>query len=213
MLSASTDRAHARRPLKRRSMGPTTDRLGAGSTVRCRRAAGRASSEAQLRQSAPGVDQSREGARCRFSLNGGAIVWQGDGYTDAAPIGAQLLLGELGQAFSDFDPQPYHDESGCQLPPPAQSYRSLTGDVQLVLVFRTTAVAWHRLTVLPGCPRAISSPAATGVSPKTARLPGSATKTLWPRWAALPDPLANRFASSPKSCPRRPLNKPRMSLR
>lgn len=85
------------------------------------------------------VDQSFEGARCQFTLNGEAIIWHGDSYTDTAPIGALPLLGELGQTFSDFDPQPYHYESGCQLPPPAQSYRSLTGDVQLILVFSSTA--------------------------------------------------------------------------
>lgn len=81
------------------------------------------------------VDQSTEGARCQFILNGEAIVWQGDEYTDAAPIGALPLLGALGRALQDFDPQPYHDGPGCQLERPAQSYQSATGGVELLFVF------------------------------------------------------------------------------
>lgn len=72
-------------------------------------------------------------------LNGEAIVWQGDEYTDTAPIGALALLGALGRALQDFDPQPYHDGPGCQLERPAQSYQSATGEVELLLVFPSIA--------------------------------------------------------------------------
>lgn len=90
---------------------------------------------------------------CLYGITADTVVWSGDEYTAAGPIGVMPLLSRLGQQFDKFDPQPYHDQPGCQLPRPAQGYRSASGPIQMMFIFPSTADRFAQATaVLNGPP-------------------------------------------------------------
>jgi hypothetical protein len=75
---------------------------------------------------------------CDFRLAVDQVVWQGDAYTDTAPIAVGPLISVISSTMW-FDPIPYQARPSCHVTRPAQSYTTYSyGDVEMVFVFPTT---------------------------------------------------------------------------
>jgi hypothetical protein len=77
-------------------------------------------------------------ALCTYALHAQQVLWRGDAYTAASPIGVGPLFSAIA-ALMWFDPQPFHADATCQLAQPRQSYATQYGLVQLAFIFPTTA--------------------------------------------------------------------------
>ena len=76
-------------------------------------------------------------AYCDFKLAADHVVWQGDAYTDTAPIAVGPLISAISSSMW-FDPIPYQARPNCHVTRPAQSYTTTYGNVQMMFVFAST---------------------------------------------------------------------------
>jgi hypothetical protein len=74
---------------------------------------------------------------CDFKFAADHVVWQGDAYTDTAPIAVGPLISVISSTMW-FDPIPYQAHPSCHLTRPAQSYTTTYGNVQMMFVFAST---------------------------------------------------------------------------
>jgi len=74
---------------------------------------------------------------CDFKFAADHVVWQGDAYTDTAPIAVGPLISVISSAMW-FDPIPYQAHPSCHLTRPAQSYTTTYGNVEMMFVFAST---------------------------------------------------------------------------
>jgi len=113
-----------------------------------------------------------EPSACTYQMSSHDVLWQGDAFTDTEPIAVGPLISSLAAAMW-FEPLPFHEGPTCRLARPAQTYSTLYGDIQMILIFPTTEDRVAKATSV------LNAPPFDGGSSSCASLPPLDGRSGW----------------------------------